>query len=70
MAYDRYDTRREGRGEGSRWRDDNRMDRGWSPDRDRNERGWFERAGDEIASWFGDDDAERRRRPPPAHRAR
>jgi osmotically-inducible protein OsmY len=25
------------------------------------ERGFFERAGDEIASWFGDDDAERRR---------
>jgi len=28
---------------------------------DRNERGWFERAGDEVASWFGDDDAARRR---------
>ena len=26
------------------------------------ERGWFERAGDEIASWFGDEEAERRRR--------
>lgn len=26
-----------------------------------NERGFFERAGDEIASWFGDDDAARRR---------
>lgn len=25
------------------------------------ERGFFERAGDEIASWFGDDDAQRRR---------
>lgn len=25
------------------------------------DRGFFERAGDEIASWFGDDDAERRR---------
>ncbi|QNN65419.1 DUF2171 domain-containing protein [Sphingomonas rhizophila] len=31
-------------------------------DHDRDERGWFERAGDEVASWFGDDDAERRRR--------
>ncbi len=33
--------------------------------RDRHEsedRGFFERAGDEIASWFGDDEAERRRR--------
>ena len=28
----------------------------------RNERGWLERTGDEIASWFGDEDAERRRR--------
>ena len=26
------------------------------------ERGFFERAGDEIKSWFGDDEAERRRR--------
>ncbi|OAP39145.1 osmotic sensory protein [Sinorhizobium glycinis] len=25
------------------------------------ERGFFERAGDEVASWFGDEDAERRR---------
>ncbi|QNM83821.1 DUF2171 domain-containing protein [Sphingomonas sabuli] len=29
--------------------------------RDDEDRGFFERAGDEIASWFGDDDAERRR---------
>lgn len=28
----------------------------------RDERGFFDRAGDEIASWFGSDDAERRRR--------
>jgi osmotically-inducible protein OsmY len=26
-----------------------------------NERGWFERAGDEVAAWFGDPDARRRR---------
>jgi len=26
-----------------------------------NDRGFFERAGDEVASWFGDDDAARRR---------
>lgn len=38
------------------------MDRDWGRDRgDRNERGFFERAGDEVASWFGDEDAERRR---------
>ena len=66
MAYDRYDTRDTPRDERSRWRDErfegregrfeNRIDRG------REDRGFFERAGDEIASWFGDDDAERRRR--------
>jgi osmotically-inducible protein OsmY len=26
------------------------------------DRGWFDRASDEVASWFGDDEAERRRR--------
>ena len=50
MAYDRYDTRR------SRYPEYDR-------ERARHEdRGFFERAGDEIASWFGDDEAERRRR--------
>ena len=29
--------------------------------RNGSERGFFERAGDEVASWFGDDDAARRR---------
>jgi len=28
---------------------------------DSSERGWLERAGDEVASWFGDEDAARRR---------
>jgi hypothetical protein len=46
MAYDRFDTR-PGR-EGSRQSEDERGRR--------DERGFFERAGDEIASWFGDDD--------------
>ncbi|HEU4809207.1 MAG TPA: DUF2171 domain-containing protein [Sphingomicrobium sp.] len=55
MAYDRYDTRRERGYDNDRWRRDQRGGR----DEDR---GFFERAGDEIASWFGDDDAERRRR--------
>jgi hypothetical protein len=66
MTYDRYDSRREGRDMRPRWRDDDRdlrRERGFSDrDRDRDERGWFERAGDEIASWFGDEEAERRRR--------
>ena len=58
MAYDRYDTRDAPRDERSRWRDD----RFGEHDRGRGERGFFERAGDEVASWFGDEDAERRRR--------
>ena len=29
---------------------------------DRNRRDWFDRAGDEVMSWFGDEDAARRRR--------
>src|SRR5579864_5146085 len=50
MAYDRFD-----RDERSRWSDD-RFGRG------RDERGFWDRASDEVASWFGDEDAERRRR--------
>ena len=66
MAYDRYDTRG---GSRERWRSDDRFERERNYDRNqdrgyrgRDERGFFERAGDEIASWFGDDEAERRRR--------
>lgn len=63
MAYGRYDRGRD-------WREDRtargRRDEGRGArarfDEDRNERGFFERAGDEIASWWGDEDAERRRR--------
>lgn len=40
-------------------------ERGYGRERDRvyseEDRGFFERAGDEVRSWFGDDDAERRR---------
>ncbi len=57
MAYDRYDARDTARDERSRWRDDRNEARGG-----RSDRGFFERAGDEVASWFGDEDAERRRR--------
>ena len=60
MAYDRYD-----RDERSRWSDD-RSDRGFRGDNrgggGRDERGFWDRASDEVASWFGDDEAERRRR--------
>jgi hypothetical protein len=72
MAYDRYDTRDTPRDERSRWSEDRNSDRGrrpsgeWRGERPggggRDDRGFFERAGDEVASWFGDDEAERRRR--------
>lgn len=57
MAYDRYD-----RDEHSRWSGD-RSERNWRGDNrgGRDERGFWDRASDEVASWFGDDDAERRR---------
>lgn len=69
MAYDRYDTG--GRGSRERWRSAGRDERDFDRDygrgysrergsgRDREERGFFERAGDEIASWFGGDDDDR-----------
>lgn len=41
--------------------EDWRRERGYGRDYDR-DRGFFERAGDEVRSWFGDDEAERRRR--------
>ena len=55
---DRYDDRDEDRGR-NRWRDDDR-NAGEYGYRER-DRGFIERAGDEVASWFGSDDAERRR---------
>jgi len=63
MAYDRYDNRRGPREPRSRFASDDgdrfegrrNFDRG-------DDRGFFERAGDEVASWFGDDEAEARRR--------
>ena len=63
MAYDRYDPR-ESRDERSRWPDDRSAIATRDPRQRgiRDDRGFFERAGDEIASWFGDDEAERRRR--------
>lgn len=50
------------------WEDRGRYARGgYESDRGRDtrrggERDWTDRAGDEVRSWFGDDDAERRRR--------
>jgi len=46
-----------------RWEHRNRDDaRGYDYDREREPRGPLERAGDEVRSWFGDDEAARRRR--------
>src|SRR5439155_2346143 len=59
MAYERYGTRDQPRDEGSRWRDEGLEGRERGG---REDRGFFERAGDEVASWFGDEEAERRRR--------
>src|SRR5439155_19192248 len=54
MAYERYGTRDRPRDERSRWRDEGLEGRERSG---REDRGFFERAGDEVASWFGDEDA-------------
>lgn len=58
---DRNDRGRDDRWRNDRWRGDQaRGDHarsGASPE----DRGFFERAGDEIRSWFGDDEAEHRR---------
>ena len=67
MAYDRFESRRGWRDPQSRFRreDSDRFESrsfGWDRDDDRTDRGFFERAGDEVASWFGDEEAERRRR--------
>ena len=65
MAYDRFDTRGRPRDEHSRWSEDrySQGERGWRGDNRgrRDERGFWDRASDEVASWFGDNDAERRR---------
>ena len=59
MANDRYDR--------MRGRDEDRYDmrrdrpRGRRADYDRDDRDFFDRAGDEVRSWFGDESAERRR---------
>ena len=63
MAYQRGDNRygNEYRSQ-DRWRDRERGSRyGGGRYRDDDDRGFFDRAGDEVRSWFGDDEAERRR---------
>jgi len=61
MAYDRYDNQRDRDWRGSDYDRTSMSDRSSYDRGRRDERGFWERAGDEVASWFGDDDAERRR---------
>ncbi|MDQ3144950.1 MAG: DUF2171 domain-containing protein [Pseudomonadota bacterium] len=53
MANGRYDRGRDERGPRSPSWDDDRRPRGMS---DRDDRGFFERAGEQISSWFGEDE--------------
>lgn len=66
MGYERQDPRR-WRGHDTDYRSEQRYrsGRGYrdaSSDYDQDDRGFFDRAGDEVRSWFGDEEAERRRR--------
>jgi hypothetical protein len=57
--YGRYEEAGRGyRGRADRDYDRDRYARDYDPD----DRGFFDRAGDEVRSWFGDEEAERRRR--------
>lgn len=60
MAYDRSEGRGGWREPRSRFARDY-QDRSFERE-GRDDRGFFDRAGDEVASWFGDEEAERRRR--------
>lgn len=52
---------RSGYGVGEGWATGGAYDTGYRGGRDR-QRGWWDRASDEISSWMGDEEAERRRR--------
>ena len=60
MANQYYD--RDSERYGRRSYEENDPNRRWGREDRRGERGTFEQAGDEVRSWFGDDDAEQRRR--------
>jgi hypothetical protein len=64
MAYQRGDYRYGNQNRSQdRWRDRERGSRygGGQGYREDDDRGFFDRAGDEVRSWFGDEEAERRR---------
>jgi osmotically-inducible protein OsmY len=55
----------------SRYGDERRPSSDYQADRNRgDDRGFWDRAADEVSSWFGDDDAERRRRQDAQHGGR
>lgn len=61
MGYERPDQNRAWRGQRYGYRDQSQDYRGDHYRHD-DDRGFFDRAGDELRSWFGDEEAERRRR--------
>jgi len=70
-----YGSRGPAYGAGAAWRAGQRAGyggRGWSGEAGRQgeERSWWDRAGDEVASWFGDEEAERRRHQDQSRRGR
>jgi len=50
------------RGRDNMYRDEHDRGRGWDRSSRDRDRGMWNRTGDEVRSWFGDDEAERRRR--------
>lgn len=61
MSYDRYEQRPGRRGPRARFEQDRYGEDRYRRDGERDERGFLDRAGDEIASWFGDEQADHRR---------
>ena len=53
MTNDRYDTRQGPREDRTRWSEDRYSSRDRDRTRGEDDRGFFERAGEEISSWFG-----------------
>lgn len=60
-SQDRWRDRERGSRYGGGYRDEDRGSRSMGGYREDDDRGFFDRAGDEVRSWFGDDEAERRR---------
>jgi osmotically-inducible protein OsmY len=63
QEYDRGLNEQRDLGRWDKYRDYPSSETGFQNDRTRrgNERSWWDRASDEVSSWFGDDEAERRR---------